>query len=36
MIINKSIKTRNDKIAVCMIDGEFILKRLKVEKEHIF
>ncbi len=36
LVIDRSIETRNGKIAVCMIDGEFTIKRLKVEKEQIF
>lgn len=36
LVIDRSIETRNGKIAVCMIDGEFTIKRLKVEKEHVF
>lgn len=36
LVIDRSIETRNGKIAVCMIDGEFTIKRLKVEKGYIF
>ena len=36
LVIDRSIETRNGKIAVCMIDGEFTIKRLKVEKEYIY
>lgn len=36
LVIDRSIEARNGKIAVCMIDGEFTIKRLKVEKEHVF
>jgi len=36
LVIDRSIETRNGKIAVCMIDGEFTIKRLKVEKEQVF
>lgn len=36
LVIDRSIETRNGKIAVCMIDGEFTIKRLKVEKDQIF
>ena len=31
LIIDKSIEPENGKIAVCYIDGEFTIKRLKVE-----
>lgn len=33
LIIDKSLEPKNGKIAVCIIDGEFVLKRLKVEKD---
>lgn len=33
LIVDKSIDLPNDKIAVCFIDGEFTVKRIKVEKE---
>jgi DNA polymerase V len=36
LVIDRSIETRNGKIAVCMIDGEFTVKRLKVTKECVF
>ncbi len=36
LVIDRSIETRNGKIAVCMIDGEFTIKRLKIEKECVF
>ena len=36
LVIDRSIESRNDKIAVCMIDGEFTIKRLKVEEKHVF
>ncbi|RXP52641.1 LexA family transcriptional regulator [Lutibacter sp. HS1-25] len=36
LVIDRSIETRNGKIAVCMIDGEFTVKRLKVEKDCVF
>ncbi|SNR53560.1 DNA polymerase V [Lutibacter agarilyticus] len=36
LVIDRSIETRNGKIAVCMIDGEFTIKRLKIEKEQVF
>jgi DNA polymerase V len=31
LIIDKALEPRNGCIAVCMIDGEFLLKRLKVD-----
>ncbi|MDT0676602.1 LexA family protein [Autumnicola musiva] len=36
LIIDKSIEPINGKIAVCFIDGEFIVKRLKIEKDVIW
>jgi DNA polymerase V len=32
LIIDKSLEPTDGKIAVCIIDGEFVLKRLKVDK----
>jgi DNA polymerase V len=32
LIIDKSVETRDGKIAVCFIDGEFTVKRIKVER----
>ena len=36
LIIDKSLEPADGKIAVCVIDGEFILKRLKVDKEGVW
>lgn len=36
LVVDKSIEPAHDKIAVCFIDGEFTVKRLKVEKETVF
>jgi len=33
LIIDKSIEPVNDKIAVCYIDGEFTIKKIKLEKD---
>lgn len=35
LVIDKSIEPRDGKIAVCFIDGEFTIKKIKVEKKHI-
>jgi DNA polymerase V len=32
LIIDKSLEPKNGKIAVCSIDGEFTVKRIKIEK----
>lgn len=36
MVIDRSIEPRNNKIAVCLIDGEFTVKRIKKTKEELF
>lgn len=36
MVIDRSLEPRDGKIAVCFIDGEFTVKRIKVEKEAIY
>jgi DNA polymerase V len=33
LIVDKSIEPKNDKIAVCFIDGEFTVKKIKLEKD---
>ncbi len=35
VVIDKSLEPEDGKIAVCFIDGEFTLKRIKVEKERL-
>lgn len=34
MLIDRSLEPQNNHIAVCVIDGEFTLKRLKIKKEN--
>lgn len=36
LIVDKSIEPQNNKIAVCFVDGEFTVKRLKIEKDIIY
>ncbi|WP_196888574.1 LexA family protein [Aureivirga sp. CE67] len=36
LIIDKSLEPKNDKIAVCFIDGEFTVKRIKIEKDIVW
>ena len=36
LVIDRSLEPVNNKIAVCLIDGEFTVKRLKVEKGKIW
>ena len=33
LIIDKSLDPKNDQIAVCYIDGDFTIKRIKMEKD---
>lgn len=36
LIVDKSLEPTNGKIAVCFIDGEFTVKRIKIEKDVIW
>lgn len=36
MVIDRSLEPRDGKIAVCCIDGDFTVKRIKIEKEGIY
>jgi DNA polymerase V len=36
LVIDKSITPTNGKIAICYIDGEFTVKRIKIDKEGIW
>lgn len=36
LIIDRSIRPQDGKIAVCYIDGEFTVKRLKVERDCVY
>lgn len=36
LIIDKSLEAKNNKIAVCFIDGEFTLKRIKLDKKEVY
>ena len=36
LIIDKSLEPQNNKIAVCFIDGEFTVKRIRIEKDVIW
>jgi len=33
LVIDKSIENKDGKVAVCYIDGEFTLKKIKIEKD---
>ena len=36
LIIYKSLEPQNNKIAICQIDGEFTVKRIKIEKDIVW
>jgi len=36
LIIDKSIEPKNNKIAVCFIDGDFTVKRIKITKDIVW
>jgi len=36
LIIDKSLEPTNNKIAVCFIDGEFTVKRIRIEKDVVW
>lgn len=36
LVIDRSLEPKNNKIAVCYIDGEFTVKRIKIEKDCIY
>lgn len=36
LVIDKSLEPVNNKIAVCFIDGEFTVKRIKIEKDIVW
>lgn len=36
LVIDKSLEPSNGKIAVCYIDGEFTLKRIKISKKEVW
>ena len=36
LVIDRSLEPTDNKIAVCLIDGEFTVKRLKVENDRIW
>lgn len=36
VVIDKSLEPSNESIAVCYIDGEFTLKRIKIEKDKVW
>lgn len=36
LVIDRSIESQNNKIAVCLIDGEFTVKRIRTEKDCLY
>lgn len=36
LVIDKSIEPQDNKIAICQIDGEFTVKRIKIEKDVVW
>ncbi|HLO73902.1 MAG TPA: translesion error-prone DNA polymerase V autoproteolytic subunit [Flavobacterium sp.] len=36
LVIDRSLEPMNNKIAVCLIDGEFTVKRIKIEEDNLF
>lgn len=36
LVIDRSLEPANNKIAVCFLDGEFTVKRLRVEKNQVW
>ena len=36
LVVDKSLEPTHNKIAVCFIDGEFTVKRIKVSKEGVY
>ena len=36
LVIDRSLEARDGKIAVCFVDGEFTVKRIKVEHDCVY
>jgi DNA polymerase V len=36
LVVDRSLEPKNNKVAVCFIDGEFTVKRIKVEKDGVY
>ena len=36
LVIDRSEEVKNNKIAVCYVNGEFTVKRVKIDKDHIY
>ncbi len=36
LVVDRSLEPRDNKIAICFVDGEFTVKRMKVEKDCLY
>ncbi len=36
LVIDRSLEPKNNKIAICFIDGDFTVKRIKIKKNEVF
>ena len=36
LVVDRSLEPQNNKIAICFIDGEFTVKRIKLDKESLY
>lgn len=36
LVVDRSLEPQNNKIAICFIDGEFTVKRIKLENEEVY
>ena len=36
LVVDRSIEPRDNKIAICLVDGEFTVKRIKLEKDCLY
>ena len=36
LVIDRSEEVKNNKIAVCYVNGEFTVNRVKIEKDHVY
>ena len=36
LVVDRSIEPRNNKIAICLLDGEFTVKRIRLENKELF
>lgn len=36
LVVDRSLEPHNNKIAICFVDGEFTVKRIKVEKDCLY